>query len=362
MSAKARFLAGKAETNMVEQLSERKQAILGIVVREYIATARPVGSDTICQRYGLGVSPATIRNEFAELTEMGYLMQPHTSAGRVPTAKGYRYFVEKLMEESELPLSEQLMIRHQFHQISLDLDQWMRLAAAVLARTAQSASLIAVPQARQARFRHVELISISELTGLMILVLQDSSVHQQMMVFSKPVAQEELSRVSNKLNQQLANLDAHQAQAVVQATTYTEQDALEAEVSKRIVELMQSHETQGAREIYRDGLVHILRQPEFVEIERARQVLQVLEQDSTLQAILNEAQVANGVQVIIGSESKWAELRDCSLVLSGYGLPGEANGVLGVLGPMRMPYGRAVSAVRYVAGLLNDLLHRLYGE
>jgi heat-inducible transcriptional repressor len=346
----------------VQELSERKQDILGMVVREYVTTARPVGSDAISQSPGLGVSSATIRNEFAELTDMGYLTQPHTSAGRVPTAKGYRFFVERLMEESELPLAERTMIRHQFHQVSMDPDQWMRLAAAVLARISQSASLIAAPQARQARFRHVELISISELTGLMILVLQDSSVHQQMMVFGRSVAQEELSRISNQLNEHLANVDASQARARLQAEPGAEPDALEAEVSRRIVELMQAYEVQSGREIYRDGLVHILRQPEFVEVERARQVVQVLEQDSTLEAIFNEAQLANGVQVIFGSEGKWNEIRDCSLVLSGYGLPGEADGVVGILGPMRMPYGRAVSAVRYVAGLMSDLVHRLYGE
>lgn len=317
----------------------------------------------IRQSYPLGVSAATIRNEFAALTEMGYLMQPHTSAGRVPTAKGYRYFVEKLMEESELPLSEQLLIRHQFHQIALDLDQWMKLAAAVLAYIAQCASLIAAPQAQQVRFRHVELISISELTGLLILVLQDSSVHQQMMLFSRPVAQEELSRICNKLNTQLANLDTEAARAKVQQIEANiQQDTLESEVTRRILELMHDHETKRTREIYRDGLVHILCEPEFVEVERARQIVQVLEQSSALEAILSEAQLANGVQVIIGSEGKWDEIRDCSMVLSGYGLPGEAKGVLGILGPMRMAYGRTIPAVRYIAGVMNDLLYRLYGE
>jgi len=345
----------------MEELSQRQQDILGAAVREYIQTAKPVGSDAICQGCGLGVSSATVRNEFAALTDLGYLTQPHTSAGRVPTAKGYRYFVEQLMEQSELPAAEQLLIRHQFHQISLDLDQWIRLAATVLARISQSASLISAPQARQVRFRHVELISISEFTGLMILVLQDSSVHQQMMVFGSAVSQDELSRTSNKLNEQHANLDADQSRAKMQEM-HAEANALEAEVSRRIVELLNSHELQSGREIYRDGLVHILRQPEFGEIERARQVVQVLEQDSTLEAILSQAQLANGVQVIIGSEGKWDEIRDCSLILSGYGLPGEADGVVGVLGPMRMPYGRTVSAVRYVASMMNDLLHRLYGE
>lgn len=345
----------------MEELSQRQQNILGAAVREHIQTAKPVSSDAICQSCGLGVSSATVRNEFAALTDMGYLTQPHTSAGRVPTAQGYRYFVEQLMEQSELPPSEQLLIRHQFHQVSLDLDQWMRLAATVLARISQSASVITAPQSRQVRFRHVELISISEFTGLMILVLQDSSVHQQMMVFGSPVTQEELSRTSNKLNDQYGNLDADQARTQMQAMR-AEADALEAEVSRRIVELLHSHEVQSGREIYRDGLVHILRQPEFGEIERARQVVQVLEQDSTLEAIFSEARLANGVQVIIGSEGKWDEIRDCSLILSGYGMPGEADGVVGVLGPMRMPYGRAVWAVRYVAGLMSDLLHRLYGE
>jgi heat-inducible transcriptional repressor len=350
------------ERDKVQELSQRQQDILGTAVREYIGTAKPVGSDAICQSCGLGVSSATVRNEFATLTDMGYLSQPHTSAGRVPTAKGYRYFVEQLMEQSVLPASEQLLIRHQFHQISLDLDQWIRLAATVLARISQSASLITAPQARQVHFRHVELISISEFTGLMILVLQDSSVHQQMMVFGSSVSQEDLSRISNKLNERYANLDADQARAQMQGRMHGEGDALEAEVSRRIVELLHSHEVQSGREIYRDGLVHILRQPEFGEIERARQVVQVLEEDSTLEAIFSDAHLANGVQVIIGSEGKWDEIRDCSLILSGYGLPGEADGVVGVLGPMRMPYGRAVSAVRYVAGLMNDLLHRLYGE
>ncbi len=346
----------------MDDLTDRQRKIFGIAVREYIRTARPIGSVAICRRYGLGVSSATIRNEFVALAEAGYLIQPHTSAGRVPTAKGYRFFVEQLMEEVELPLSEQLLIRHQFHQVTRDLDEWMKLAAAVLARVSQSASLIAAPQARQVRFRHAELISISELTGLMILVLQDSSVHQQMMVFTRPVFQEELSLLSNKLNALFANLNTDDMRAKMHTEPGAQPDTLEAEVTQRLFELTSAYETQSSREIYRDGLVHILRQPEFDEIERARQIVQVLEQNSALEAIFSQAELANGVQVIIGGEGRWDEIRDCTLILSGYGLPGEAKGVLGVLGPMRMPYRRAIPAVRYVAALMSDLVYRLYGE
>jgi len=346
----------------LEQLGERQRKILAIVVREYIKLARPIGSDTICQSSELGVSPATIRNEFGSLTEMGYLAQPHTSAGRVPTAKGYRYFVEQLMEESELPPSEQMLIRHQFHQVTLDPDEWMKLAAAALAHAAQSASLIAAPQARQVFFRHVELISISEWSGLMVLVLQDRTVHQQMMVFARPVAQEDLSLIADKLNSDFANLGLEALRRKAAEPATTQSDALEAEIIGRVLELMTVHETRASREIYRDGLMNILQQPEFGEIERAREIVQIMEQNAALESIFSQAELGNGVQVIIGGEGKWDEIRDCSVVLSGYGLPGEAKGVLGVLGPMRMPYGRAIPAVRYVADLLNNLVHRLYQE
>lgn len=346
----------------VNELTERQRTILSIAVQEYIREARPVGSRMIRQRYGLRVSPATIRNEFMALADMGYLAQPHTSAGRVPTADGYRFFVEQLMEESELPMSQQLRIRHQFHQITDDPDQWMKLAASVLAHVSQSASVIAAPQAELTRFRRMELISISELTGLMILVLQDGAVHQQMMVFARAVAQEELSGLAAKLNAAFAELAPDENRAKVEAQLGPETDPLETEITQRLLQLIKEHERKGDREIYRDGLMHILQQPEFDEIARARQIVQILEEDRALEAIFSEAELTNGVQVIIGSEGKWEGIRDCSMVLSGYGLPGEAKGVLGVLGPMRMPYGRAIPAVRYVARMMSDLLCRLYGE
>jgi len=172
----------------MQELAPRREAILGIVVREYIATATPVGSRTIAQRYGLGVSPATIRNEMAHLEEAGYLTHPHTSAGRVPTVKGYRYFVERLMEEVELPLAEQRMIRHQFHQAGMGLEEWMRLSAAVLAHTARAAALVTAPRAPLCRFKHLELISLRDPLVLLILVLQDGTVKQQMLTAAQPIA------------------------------------------------------------------------------------------------------------------------------------------------------------------------------
>ena len=343
----------------MEGLTRRQEEILGIVVHEYISSAVPVGSNTIVRRHGLSLSPATVRNELAFLEREGYLLQTHTSAGRIPTDKGYRYFVQRLMEESELTRSEQRMISHQFHQVRLDLEQWMRLAAAVLAQTAHNVSLVTAPRAPQARCKHVQMISLSEVTALLILVFHDGSLRQQMMVLSEPVSQEELTRMSNHLNALIGAATAGEIRAG--AATKAELSPLERQVLDRVVTSLEQMDQRSKREIYRDGLLQVLRQPEFVEVDKFRQVVEVLERRSLLESILTEVLGANGVQVIIGGEGRWEDMEDYSLVLSRYGLQGEANGVLGVLGPMRMAYGRAISAVRYVARLMSDLVEEMYG-
>ena len=340
----------------MEELTDRRQAVLGLVVRQYIATATPVGSKTIVEQYGLGISSATIRNEMAYLEEQGYLTHPHTSAGRVPTENGYRYFVERLMGEAELPLAEQRTIRHQFHQARLDLEQWMRLAAAVLARAAHSTSLVAAPTFAQCRFKHLELIAAHSSRLLLVLVLRGGMVKQQMLTLTHPVTQEELNQVANRLNALFTSLSADQ----IVASSY-QWMPLEEQIADLVIEIMGEAEARSSGEIYRDGLLNIFRQPEFGEIEHVRQIIRVLEEQSLLEAILAEVLNSTGVQVIIGGEGRWDELSECSVVLAPYGEAGRAVGALGVLGPMRMRYGRAISTVRYVADLLSDLIYDLYG-
>src|SRR3989304_4060342 len=151
---------------------ERKERILAVTVDQYIQTVSPVSSAFIADECGFDLSSATIRNELAELEEEGYLTHPHTSAGRVPTERGYRYFVESLMEEFELPIVEQRMISHQFHQVTLDVDQWLRLTAAVLSRAAHGAALVTAPLSTRCRFKHLQLITIGDQVALLVLVLQ----------------------------------------------------------------------------------------------------------------------------------------------------------------------------------------------
>lgn len=341
-------------------LTPRQREILRVLIEEYTAAATPVGSHTLRAIGDLGVSSATIRNELALLEALGYLAQPHTSAGRVPTTKGYRYFVEQLLGEVELPLPSQRMIRHQFHQIRLNLDQWMQLTAAVLAHTTRAASLVTAPHASSARLRHIELISIHEAVCLMILVLQDSSIHQEMLVTTSPIAQDALSQMCNRLNTTLYNKTTQEIEEGEQPVLAA-LEGWEAQVMQHALYLMEQVDRRTISEIHRDGLMHVLREPEFLDAERSRQVMQVLEQRQILESILAKTLNTNGVQIIFGGEGGHGDIADVSLVLSPYGIRGRARGVLGILGPTRMPYGRAISAVQYVAQLMNGLIADIYG-
>lgn len=341
-------------------LSERQKLILALVIRDYIETAQPVGSAHLVQRYHLDVSPATVRNEMMALTEMGYLRQPHTSAGRVPTEEGYRYFVRQLMGHTDLPLATKRTIAHQFYQAGRDLNRWMRLAASVLAQHSQAASLVTSPHPEQARYKHLELIGTHGRQVLMVLVLVGGEVRQQMLSLAEPVSQERLSAVASRFNALCQGLTT-EAIANLSAPL----DALEQDIRKLVVEDMRRSEDVLGGEVYRDGLAQVLSEPEFAEVEVARKALRILEERSLLQDLISRTVLTSavgGVQVLIGGEGTWEELRDCSMVLARYGAPGLATGALGVLGPIRMAYGQTISTVRYVAGLLSDLVVDLHAE
>jgi heat-inducible transcriptional repressor len=336
------------------KMTERRQMLLALAIKEYVKKAQPVGSETLA-RLDLGISPATIRNELAALEAEGFLTHPHTSAGRVPTEKGYRYFVETLMDHLELSAAEQQMIRHQFHQVTLDVEQWMRLSAAVLAHTSSMAALVTAPSAQQTRFKHVELIAISEAVAMMVLILQAGTVKQQMLYTTDLVDQEELRRVTNQLNERLIGRTAAEIKNLTRNFS-----GFVLTVAQRVQQIIEQMDHRTSREIYRDGLLDILRQPEFIGVDKMQQLLEVLEQRTMLEGLLQSLAPAHGVQVVIGSEGGREELNDYSLVMARYGIQGEASGVVGVIGPMRMQYSRAVSAVRYVSVMLDDLMMRFY--
>lgn len=335
-------------------LTERQKFILSLVIHEYIRSAAPVGSQNLVERYHLDLSSATVRNELAALTEMGLLRQPHTSAGRVPTEEGYRLFVGRLTESSDLPATTRHTISHQFYQMRNDMEQWMRLAASVLAHQSRAASLVTAPHPQQSRLKHLELIATRGRQVLMVIVMLGGEVHQRILTLPESVAQEKLSATAERLtrlfaNHDLAGISAQQASL----------DALEQEILDWIIIEMKQVQEVTAGEVYLDGLSNFLAEPEFSGAEDARRALRVLEERPLLQDLLARTVLTGevgGVQVLIGGEGTWEDLRQCSIVLARYGVPGMSTGTLGVLGPMRMPYGRTISTVRFIANLLSDMV------
>ncbi|TAK12780.1 MAG: heat-inducible transcription repressor HrcA [Anaerolineae bacterium] len=341
-------------------LSERQKLLLGLIVQEYVETAQPVGSTRLVEKYKLDFSSATVRNEMAALEGAGLIRQPHTSAGRVPTEEGYRFFVGQMVQHPDLPASTQHTIRHQFYQARQDSSQWMRLAASVLAHQSQAASIVTAPLADRARFKHVELISIAGRQVLMVLVMVGGRVSQQMLVLAEPVSQERLGASAKQLNTLFPGQDADEILAAPH-----DLDALGDDMVKLITDELRRSDSVFTGEVFHDGWSNVLAEPEFAGSESGRRALRVLEERPLLKDLLEQTVSTSeigGVQVLIGGEGTWEELSDCSLVLARYGVPDLATGILGILGPVRMAYGNAISTVNFVAGVLSNLVSETMGD
>ncbi len=341
------------------ELSSRQETLLALIVREYVDSASPVSSNGIREKYGLPYSPATIRNEMTELAEQGLIRQPHTSAGRVPTEEGYRYFVQQLLGEVELPMAEQNTISHQFHQAHGDVNQSLRLAASVISQHGHGAAIITAPRTQSTLFKHVELIATYGRQVLLIVVLIGGEVRQQVLVLAEPASQQQLSEAAGRLNITFENLDPEGIRlASARYSTFDQ------EISRMIADMMSRRDMPQSNEIVFEGMSRVLAEPEFADSNAARQTQKALEEHTFLQQFLSKVLSPNvgSVQVVIGGEGDWEELKDCSMVLARYGVKNVATGALGVVGPTRMAYGRAISTVRYVAELMTDLVNEAYGD
>jgi heat-inducible transcriptional repressor len=343
-------------------LDLRAQAILRAVIEEYVASASPVSSQALVEHYGLGVSSATVRNILAELETAGLLTHPHTSAGRIPTDQGYRLYVESLVDRVALPAVEQLMIRHQFGQVEFASEHWFRLAATTLASVTRAAGLATPAKPRSTRVRRIDLVSIQARLASLILVLREGTIKQILVTLDAPTDQETLTRVAVVLNEALTDLAAEQIERRLgRFDRNLSVGALAHRIAERIARVMREYDAASIEELFSDGLLNVMAAPEFAETEKLRRVWSALENRAYL-AELMRAIVPSGaghVGVFIGHENRPAEMADVSLVLASYGKPERAMGVVGVLGPTRMGYAQAIGTVRFVSGLMNELVDHL---
>ena len=342
-------------------LDLRSQAILRAVIEEYVTTAAPVGSAALVERYRLGVSSATVRAVLADLEAAGLLTHPHTSAGRVPTEHGYRYYVESIVDSVPLPPVEQLMIRHQFGQVEYASEHWFRLAATTLATLTRAAGLATPAKPASAHLRHLDLVSISDRMASLILVLREGALRQVLCGLDETVDQDGLSMVAGRLNELLAGKTAEQAEATLAALPEDDPSAdLPRKIGERVLRTLNEFDAAAIEELFSDGLLNVMAAPEFAQSEKLRRVFAALEDRAFLARLIGSVAGSGSIRIYIGSENPAEEMADVSLVLASYGQPGRAMGVIGVLGPTRMAYPQAIGTVRFVSGLMNELVDHLY--
>ena len=336
-------------------LDERKRLVLRAIIDSYVETAEPVGSRTIARRHDLGVSPATIRNEMADLEEIGYLEQPHVSAGRIPSDKGYRFYVDALMEPHTFPQSEVERIEKQLLDAQHSPERALHLAAKLLALLTESVSLVVAPSSEQLVFKHVQLVLLEPTSILATLVLHPMLVKNRLIRTAQEYSPEEVAEISEALNKKLKGITYRQLGMTVLKEIISDF----GEIGRVLVDLvLQGLAEEKEEQVYATGASNILTQPEFRDVQRAAARFEALEQKDMLLNILSGAAKSSGVQVIIGQENTYAPMQTCSIVTCTYYVGDDVVGTLGVLGPTRMDYAKMVAAVDLMAQTVSLLLTR----
>ncbi|MDK2855829.1 MAG: heat-inducible transcriptional repressor [Bacillota bacterium] len=337
-------------------LSERKQKVLEAVVREYISTAEPVGSRTLFRRHNLGVSSATIRNEMADLEEMGYLEQPHTSAGRIPSDLGYRFYVDNLMQTDPLPKGEQELLRQVPASGITETDILLSQVSRLLSQVSNYISLVLGPRADRGVLRTLKLVPIEEHVAMAVLFTDRGKVESRVLVLPPQVEPEDLEGLARYFTRRLAGRPLEEITGELLGVLYAE--LLEDYRAKRarlgeLAQALVNWLASGGRpvRIYTGGTQNILRQPEFQDLEKVRRLLALLEEEELLYKLLEREP---GVTVTIGQENELPAVRECTVVTSTYCMDGEPVGVLAILGPTRMDYAHVISLLEYMADCLSE--------
>jgi len=343
-------------------LDKRKAFILATVVYEYINTAEPVGSVTLTQKYNLGVSSATIRNEMAELESLGYLVQPHTSAGRIPSDAGYRTYVDRLMQPETLTKDDTRRIRDQFREASRELSDVIEQTTRLLSGLSGNLAIAIAPSRDTHAFKHVQLIWLSPRTALAVIVTSAGVAAQRVFEWTADVEADALTRLSNALNSRFGGRVMEQIVPAEIDAVCTEQ-SVAPEMRDAVRTAFATSRQTGEPELAAAGAQNLLDQPEFHDLRKLRAILRIVEEQRTLYDLIADELTAEGgasdpvPHVRIGHELRADELTECSVVTVPYRFGDRGVGMLAILGPRRMPYGRLIALASGTARSLGDHLN-----
>ncbi len=339
-------------------LDERKQRILQAVIQDYISSAEPVGSRTLARKYDLGVSPATIRNEMADLEMLGYLEHIHTSSGRVPSSKGYRLYVDSLLPVQPMTDAEKAMIDKWYKAKVQQLDQVFQETAKIISKLTRNVSLVLAPQISKAAFRCMQFLPLDDHRVIAVLMTDAGFVENRIMEMPAGSSFEDFQRMAKVINDCLAGhtLGAIQNGSLKQIEAEIGDNGLYESAMTLIDKALNS---QRKERLYLGGTTEMMEQPEFHNVDKVKELLIMLEKDQLMKDIL-KAHLGDGLTVTIGQENEYSGIKDCSIITATYHLDGELLGSMAVLGPTRMEYGRTMSLLNYMNNNLTEVIKRLH--
>ncbi|MCY6484260.1 heat-inducible transcriptional repressor HrcA [Clostridium aestuarii] len=346
-------------------LNERKLKILEAIIRDYICTGEPIGSRTIAKKYDLGISSATVRNEMSDLEDMGYIEQLHTSSGRRPSDKGYRLYVDRLLEIPKLSLEQELKIKDELINEALyEVDKIVKKSILLLSELTKLTCVVKMPSARNSRIKLIQLMNIDNNNILVTVITQNGLITNNIIRVSKPIDNDIIEKISKVLNSKLNNLTIQDINLKVINDIKNYLNKYEAIFDAIITVLYETLSKDGNSEIYCEGTANIFNYVEYNDIEKAKQFLSLIDNKQIMCKLFDDAICGehenNNVHISIGKENFITDAQDCSVVSTIYSLGNKPLGSIGVIGPTRIPYSRVISVLTQFAETLNENINKIY--
>lgn len=339
-------------------LDDRKIKVLQAIIHSYITTAEPIGSRTISKKYNLGVSSATIRNEMSDLEDLGYLSQPYTSAGRIPSDKAYRLYVDKLMKDAKVNNEMKMNIKQKLYQEIGELDQLIQKSAKILSGVTKYTSLAVAPQIKKTILKHIQLVPIDEYKILLVLVSESGIVKNSILRIDEAISPNQLNKISNFFNARLTGYTFEEIGNKIEEEIVKEMYDLSS-IIKKVIPIISQSAFEGLNHVtlFSDGVTNIFNFPEYNDISKAKSFISFIEdKDAVIDTLLNTG--FNDVEIKIGSENCYDEIKDCSVITATYKINGKTIGKIGVIGPTRMNYSEVISTVKSIAESLNEVIEQ----
>ena len=338
-------------------LNDRKKKILQLIIEDYISTAEPVGSRTIARKYDLGISPATIRNEMSDLELLGYLEQPHTSAGRVPSAQAYRFYVDSLVEPGSLTDNDMALINSWYKERRRNIDDIFQSTAKILSRMTQNVSMVLANKDTGAVFRYIKFLPLDSSHAILCIVTDDGNVDNCVVEIPLGMRPEEMDYLAGRISSVLEGKELSEISDELLSALHMDVAEDKVLFTSFLQAIKRMSRKQNEQRVFLGGTKQLLNQPEFRDVERVKSLLGILEEEKVVRDLLVAGE-DSGLKITIGTENKFTGIQDCSMVQATYRLNGKIVGTMAVLGPTRMEYGKVITVMDYLHKYLKTIFEQ----